>query len=445
MKRFLSFLLFLGCLNAFHPVFGQDENYYREMIRTLTSEEFKGRGYSFGGDHVAAQFIAEEMRKYNLMSWTPDYMQPVPIDMNLFEGDAFVHFDTQDSAMELFDNVQFMAYSCGVKGKFPVKTVSVKALEKAAKNPGSLYKDCFVCVDISGLDPKDSVQKALLNTADQVFINNPLQAKGYIIVSEKLLGWHIGHGQQPKGHTSINVLKRCLSKLPKNVEISLDQRFEKDYPSQNVCGFIEGKVRPDSFLVFTGHYDHLGKFGNDYTFYGANDNASGAAFVLDLARHFSMPENHPDYTMVFICFTGEEAGLLGSFHFCENPLFPLENIKMLINLDMVGTNENGITVVCAPAFPDEFEKLTRINEEHQYLTKVASRKPTANSDHYPFFKKGCKTFFIYGMGESGRYHSKYDVLEALSIGNHPGLFRLLTDFMDTYKIDNAIPVAIPVR
>ncbi|MBO4402302.1 MAG: M28 family peptidase [Bacteroidales bacterium] len=445
MKRFLACLLFGMCLTALAPAFGQDSLYYRELIEKLTSEEFKGRGYSFGGDRIAAQFIAEEMRKYNLQSWTPDYMQLVPIDMNLFEGEAHVHFDTQDSNLVLFDNVEFMPYSCGVKGSFAVRSISPKALEKTAQNPGTIYQNCFVCVDISGLNPKDSAQNALLKTANKIFFDNPLKAKGYIVVSEQLMGWHIGHGQYPKEHTTINVLKRCLNRTPKKVVISLDQRFQPQYPSQNVCGFIEGKTHPDSFFVFTGHYDHLGKFGNNYTFYGANDNASGAAFVLDLARHYSQPENRPDYSMVFMCFTGEEVGLIGSSYNCEHPFFPLENIKMLFNLDMVGTNEDGITVVCATSFPEEFEHLKRINEEHQYLAKVNSRKPAANSDHYPYFKKGCKTFFIYGMGKSGRYHSQYDVLDALSIGNYSGLFHLLTDYISSYNTPVATPVFVPLR
>ena len=433
MKRFFLSLFCLAALIATRPVTAQDSLYYRNMVFRLASDSFKGRGYSFAGDQIAARFLSSEMQRLGLRSWTPDYRQPVPINMNLFEGDAYVHFDTQDSNLVLFDNVEFMAYSSGVKGTFKVKTLPVEKLRKAIRHAGKKYRNCFVCVDISGLDPKDSVQKALLKLADQTFISNPLDAKGYIIVSEKLLGWHIGYGQYLKSHTTVNVLKRCLKQLPKQVEISLDQRYVQPYNSQNICGYIEGSQCPDSFYVFTGHYDHLGQFGRNYICYGANDNASGAAFVMDLARHYSLPENRPAYSIAFLLFTGEEVGLLGSFYNSEHPLFPLDKVKFLINLDMVGTNEEGITVVCAPDFQEDFDLLTTINGKNNYLKKVAPRKATANSDHYPFYKKGCRTFFIYGMGKSGRYHSQYDTPEALSFGNYPGLFRLLTDYISAHK------------
>ena len=433
MKRLILFLLCGMAILAIRPANAQDSLYYRNMVFRLASDSFKGRGYSFAGDQIAARFLSGEMQRLGLRSWTPYYRQPVPINMNLFEGDAHVHFDTQDSDLVLFDNVEFMAYSSGVKGTFKVKTLPVEKLRKAIRHAGRKYRDCFVCVDISGLNPKDSVQNELLKLANQTFMNNPLQARGYIIVSEKLSGWHIGYGQYPKSHTTINVLKRCLSQLPNQVEISLDQSFANPYNSQNICGYIEGSQCPDSFYVFTGHYDHLGKFGRNYTCYGANDNASGAAFVMDLARHYSLPENRPAYSIAFLLFTGEEVGLLGSFHYCEHPLFPLDKVKFLINLDMVGTNEDGITVVCAPDFQEDFDLLTNFNEKNSYLKKVAPRKATANSDHYPFYKKGCRTFFIYGMGKSGRYHSQYDTPEALSFGNYPGLFRLLTDYISAHK------------
>ncbi len=434
MKRLTVYLTFFACMAASYGLFAQDSLYYRNLVKLLASEECRGRGYSFSGDRIAADQLVAEMQRLGLKNWNSSYFQTVPMAMNLFEGEACIRFDTQDSSLQLFDNVQFAAYSRGLKGSFKVKTLKTENLEEVLAASGNAYRNLFVCIDISGLDSKDSAQNALLKAVNQCASNNDLHALGYILVSEKLPGWHIGFGQYPKEHTVINVCKNALKKMPKQVDIALDQRFEKEYHSQNICAFIEGKTCPDSFFVFSGHYDHLGKFGNNYTFFGANDNASGTAMVMDLARHYSLPENRPDYSIAFLLFTGEEVGLLGSFYNSEHPLFPLENIKMLINLDMVGTNEEGITVVCAPSFQKDFDILTRINEEKHYLTKVNPRKATANSDHYPYFKKGCKTFFIYGMGHSGRYHSRYDVLEDMSMGNYSGLFRLLTDYIDTQRV-----------
>ena len=84
--------------------------------------------------------------------------------------------------------------------------------------------------------------------------------------------------------------------------------------------------------MFTAHYDMIGSFGEGNYFPGASDNGSGTAMVLDLARHFSSGRK-PFYSVAFMLFSGEEAGLLGSTHYVDHPLFPLERIKLVINLD----------------------------------------------------------------------------------------------------------------
>ena len=431
-------LSFVCALLAVCSVQAQDSLYYRSWVGKLASEDCRGRGYSGGGDRIAAQLIVDEWRRLGLQHWTEDYLQPLNFSMNLYEGEATVSFDTQDTAMVLFENVQFEPYSHGVKGTFKVKNVPVSKMVALYK-AGKTFENQFVCFDISALDSKDSSDKLYLDAVQELCFQNYFKAKGYIIVSEKLRGWHIGYGKYEKSHTVINVCKSALKKMPRKVTVALDQRFEAKYSSQNICAFIPGKSHPDSFIVFAGHYEHLGQFGKDYTFYGANDNASGAAFVIDLARHFSQPENQPDYSIAFLHFTGEEEGLWGSFYYCEHPLFPLENIKALVNLDMVGTGEEGITVVCATAFPQIYNTLTAINGEKHYLSKVASRGPAANSDHYPFYKKGCPAVFIYGMGQSGRYHRRHDTLEAMSLGGYTGLFRLMVDFVQWFQLTGGLP------
>jgi Zn-dependent M28 family amino/carboxypeptidase len=178
----------------------------------------------------------------------------------------------------------------------------------------------------------------------------------------------------------------------------------KKHKTQNVVGFVEGIKYPDSFFVFTAHYDHIGMMGKDVIFPGANDNASGTAMIMDLAKHYS--KSKPEYSIVFIAFSGEEAGLYGSRFFSENPLFPLEKIKLLINLDMVGTGSDGIAFVNGSVFTDLFEIVNQINEEKNYLKRIKARGEACNSDHCFFYQKGVPAFFIYSMGkEHMHYHS----------------------------------------
>ena len=195
-----------------------------------------------------------------------------------------------------------------------------------------------------------------------------------------------------------------------------------------ICAMVRGTAKPDSFIVLTGHYDHLGGMGSKTYFPGANDNASGISQLLSLARYYAQ---HPQrYTMAFICFSGEEAGLLGSKYFTENPLIPLSNIRFLVNMDIVGTGEEGITVVNATVYPKEFAMLKQINDEGHYLVKVASRGKAANSDHYFFAEKGVPAFFIYTMGGIKAYHDIYDRRETLPLTDFDNVYRLLLNFAD---------------
>ena len=100
------------------------------------------------------------------------------------------------------------------------------------------------------------------------------------------------------------------------------------YRSQNVCGYIPGAN--DTMIVFTAHYEHVGMNG-DTIFYGAHDNASGTAAVMDLARMIAEGKT-PEYTYVFLFFSGEESGLIGSSYFVDNPLIKLSKVKLLVNI-----------------------------------------------------------------------------------------------------------------
>ena len=201
----------------------------------------------------------------------------------------------------------------------------------------------------------------------------------------------------------------------------------RDYSSYNVIAKIPSKKKcTKKTIVFSAHYDHLGRMGLETYFPGANDNASGTAMLLSLAEHYV--KNPSDYNIVFIAFAGEEAGLVGSKYYTENPLFPIKRIKFLVNLDIMGSGEEGITAVNATLFEDQFETLQQVNSKKNYLSKIKSRGPAANSDHYWFTELGVPCFFIYTMGPNKHYHDVFDTYEELSFAEYNDLFQLLIDF-----------------
>ena len=104
-------------------------------------------------------------------------------------------------------------------------------------------------------------------------------------------------------------------------------------------------------------------------FPGANDNASGIAMLLSLARYYSSHQDSLRYSIAFMAFSGEEMSLLGSKYYTEHPLFPLANIRFLVNMDIMGTGDEGITVVNGTIYKPAFNDLVKIND-HIHLLKL---------------------------------------------------------------------------
>lgn len=199
------------------------------------------------------------------------------------------------------------------------------------------------------------------------------------------------------------------------------------YRSQNVCGYIPGET--DTMIVFTAHYEHLGMNG-DTIFYGAHDNASGTAAVMDLARMANLQRGH--YTYVFLLFGGEESGLIGSSYFVDNPLIRLSKVKLLINIDLFCGGEEGLMVVNANASETApyVDKLQQINDLHGFAAKIGRRDNARNSDHY-WFTSECPAIFIYTLGGPfGGYHSPTDTCDGCGLANYNNFISLIRAFLE---------------
>jgi hypothetical protein len=118
----------------------------------------------------------------------------------------------------------------------------------------------------------------------------------------------------------------------------MSSRVTETLETQNVVGLIEGSdsLLKEECVVIMAHYDHLGMDRKGEIFNGADDNASGAAVLIEEARAFSASGNKPKRSVVFLWTTAEETGLLGSEYYSRNPVFPLSKTVVCINLDMVG-------------------------------------------------------------------------------------------------------------
>jgi Zn-dependent M28 family amino/carboxypeptidase len=143
---------------------------------------------------------------------------------------------------------------------------------------------------------------------------------------------------------------------------------------------------------------------------------------------------HPlPYTLIFLAFGAEEAGLHGSMHYtAREPLFPLAQTKFVLNYDLMGNGQEGVMTVAGKTFAPAFEALQRLNEERKLIQPLASRPNAPNSDHYPFTLKDVPAFFFYTQGGSKAYHDIDDLPANLSFPAINRMFVLTDLFMRQY-------------
>ena len=200
--------------------------------------------------------------------------------------------------------------------------------------------------------------------------------------------------------------------------------------TQNVASVIEGEIYPESYLIITGHLDHVGING-DEVYNGADDNGSGTVSILEIAQAFQEAVEdgvRPKRSVVVLHLSGEEEGLLGSEYYVNNSLYPLEKTFATLNLDMIGRtdpnrgyeDEEYVYSIGSDRISKELKKISeRINEQTENLKLDYSfdipNDPNdfyERSDHFNFAKNNIPViFFFSGVHED--YHGPGDTYEKI--------------------------------
>ena len=368
----------------------QDTQFVRKHLQQLCGPQMHGRGYYKRGDQIAANYIAQQFRQLGLKSYTPDYLQPYTVNVNII-NEARLKFNGR----ELKFNSDFVVspYSGSITGTFSPVMINARLMRDPAKfieAVGSVEGPRVVVLDSAGLKSPE-----LFRFIKGLAMEKQMGIAALIEVYANTPGTHPGRSALKIPY--IQVGRKALPEELKEVEISVVNEYNEQYPTQNVIGFIPGQT--EKCIVFTAHYDGYGSYGEGNYNPAASDNASGTAMVMDLARHY-MQGKKPYYSVAFMLFSGEEIGLTGSRHYTANPYFPLEQIKLVINLDMVMTGQDGVILFNGNGRPNEAAIVQKINEEHQYMKNVENRDGTANSDHYPFQERGVPAIFFLTKGRS---------------------------------------------
>lgn len=262
---------------------------------------------------------------------------------------------------------------------------------------------------------------------------NELKAHISFLTSER------NAGRYPGGKANKRVVK-YLKKEFKNIGIAaFDLGYKQNFKAAlrvekgidkkpvvktcNVVGFIEGNdvLLKNEYIVLGAHYDHLGLGGpssksekKNAIHYGADDNASGTSALLEIAEKIASQKHKLKRSVIFIAFGAEEQGLLGSKYFVENPTVPLSQIKLMINMDMVGrmNNEKHVYMGGAGTFPDGVNFMKTLGESLN-LTPIVHAGSVGGSDHVSFYRKNIS---VLGMHTGGhpQYHTPEDTIDLIN-------------------------------
>ncbi len=400
----------------------QDLAHYKSIIKELSSAKYQGRGYAKDGANKAGEFLQKEF----LNAGVDDvYIQPFRIDINTFCGKMEMWADGK----KLRPGIDFSMreYSPGVHGTFPVyhvDTLNFDADRMFADLAKPEYTNCLVACEFwftyRHREAFSRLQK-----------NGECANAGLIYTWAAPIKFFKAYGDHVVDKPILWVTPEAIDGV-KNVKVNVDNKFLKDYECFNVIAKVEGQ-RHDSCYVFTAHYDHIGNLGKDIFYAGANDNASGTAAVVTLAEYYA--KNRPQFDMYFIEFSGEDANLRGSNWYVEHPIVPLEQIKYLFNIDMIGDNNPVQYCEVSDKGMRGFSLFEQINNSKHYFNALNRGELAANSDHYPFATRHVPCIFLENeKGDAFQYyHTIFDTYETVRFDSYEPIFKMVRDFIEQYK------------
>lgn len=424
------FLLAVFCLTALSPgaiaqKSSAETRFIKQRIATLAGNTMHGRGYVQKGAERAARYLVKQLQEAGLRPVGADssYTQAYTFPVNTFPGEMSLKLGKKEAV----PGVEYLIDAASPSYFGEAQKVVTVDLLWGKRDWLGINADTPLAMPAGSVFLLKNVDSAKKLLVDPRLLPDALPRGAYIIPVKGKMTWTVSTDTTANGATIFYVQDSVLPKRVKRANIAARAVFEPATRQQNVMAMVPGRAFPDSFIVFTAHYDHLGMMGRQTTFPGASDNASGTAMLLALARHFAA--NPQRYSVLFIFFSGEEAGLKGSRYFTQHPAVPLEKMRFLVNLDIMGDASGGATAVNATEFPTEFALLQRLNERGNYLPKINSRGKAANSDHYFFTEAGVPSFFLYSHGGKGYYHDVFDTPKAVTLANVDRMMKLMIEFV----------------
>lgn len=220
--------------------------------------------------------------------------------------------------------------------------------------------------------------------------------------------------------------------------------------ARNVVAYLDNEA--EKTIVIGAHFDHLGRGyqsgsltpDSRYAIHnGADDNASGTSGLIELARYFSTNNQKESFNLLFIAFSGEELGLLGSKFYVENPTIPLESMAFMINMDMIGRldEDKGVTIGGWGTSPSWGQLMPGIAQRNNFKYGVDS-SGIGPSDHTSFYLKEKPVLFFF-TGVHSDYHKTTDDFEKVNVAGEARILAMITELVSELETKKIIPAFTP--
>jgi hypothetical protein len=450
----------------------------RRDVTFLASPECEGRGPLTKGIDKAADYIEAEFKKAGLKPGNADsYFQPFTIPGALRTGPSKLLLKgPAGQTIELVEGKHFQGVGMATAGKVDGAAAAFAGYGISATGPD--YDDydgldvrgkvVIVLRDVPRTTSKDlprsfrirhsSLTSKLVNAekkkaAAVLFVNDAAGARdGDQLLDFNFTALSRSPAKLPALHVRRSVLESMLQSSAalnlSDIEKTIDRNFEPNSIElkgwtvtlevqskrdriglRNVIGVLEGRgPLAKETIVIGAHYDHLGYGGTSSRtgakkmaiHHGADDNASGTTAIMELARRLAARQNREGRRLVFMAYSGEELGLLGSRHYCKSPIYPLTSTAAMFNLDMVGrlrvdakTKKERVLSEGSGTAKDFKPLLDTLMTKYdfQHSAKASGFGP---SDHASFCAKKVPVLFLW-TGNHADYHMPTDTADKINV------------------------------
>ena len=447
----------------------------REPLKVLSSDEFEGRLPTTEGEKKTIEYLVSEFTKAGLKPGNGDsFLQKVALmeitadpDMTMTIGDNNFAYKEQmvasskreQSSVSLEDSeLVFVGYGVNapeydwndyegldVEGKTVVMLINDPGFE----NPES-GKFQGTTMTYYGRWSYKYEEASRQGAAGAIIVHETAPASyGWSVVANSWSGPQYGLVSADKGASRVavegwltldaakkvfadagldfdqekaNAMQGPYSKaMDINASVTVNNTFKKS-ESNNVIATLPGAEFPDEHIIYTAHWDHLGKDESkegDQIYNGAHDNATGTAAILAMAKAYSELTPAPKRSVSFLVVTAEEQGLLGSKYYASNPVIPIENTVANINMDAMNVLGKTKNVAVVGMGKSEMEDYLEAAAAKQGRTLTQEDRPEAGyyyrSDHFSFAKQGVPALYAEGGNEpadeeTAKYRKRMNVI-----------------------------------